>query len=83
MSGVSTVIAASILFPPIKNGIKSQSLSFCSPKEMRKKFPPSFHHSPYLDSEINFPPGTCRTISTLTMSQMVEILISYLVLIVN
>ena len=50
----------------------------------KKKFTPSFHPSPYLDFENNSPPpGASRTISTLKMSQMVEILISDLVLIVN
>ena len=44
---------------------------------MRKKFPPSFHPSPHLDFEINFPPGASGTISTLKMSQMVETLLSY------
>ena len=50
------IIAASILFPPTKNGIKSQlPPPFCSHREMRKKFSPSFHPSPHLDFEINFP----------------------------
>ena len=75
-------IAASILFPPTKNGITSQLPPlFVPPREMRKKFPPSFHPSPHLNFEINFPPGGSETISTLKMSQMVEIFISDLVLI--
>ena len=42
-------IAASILFPPNKNGIKSQlppPPPFCSPKEMRKKNSPLFPFFP-------------------------------------
>ena len=50
---------------------------------MRKKFPPLFHPFHHLDFEINSPPGASGTISTLKMSQMVEILISDLVPIVN
>ena len=77
-------IAASILPPPTKNGIKSQLPPFFIPhREMRKKFSPTFHPPPHLDFEINSPPGASRTISTLKMSQMVEILISNLVIIVN
>ena len=77
-------IAASILFPPTKNGIKSQLPPFLFPPEKwEKKLLPSFHASPHLDFEINFPPGASGTISTLKMSQMVEILTSNLVLIVN
>ena len=55
----------------------------CYTKMKKKKFTPSFHPFPYLDFENNSPPGASRTISTLKMSQMVEILISDLVLIVN
>ena len=78
---------ASILFLPTKNGIKSQlplpPPPFVPPEKLEKKLPPSFLPSPHLDFEINFPPGTFRTISTLKMSQMVQVLISDLVLIVN
>ena len=78
------IIVTSILFLPTTNGIKSQSPPlFVPPREMGKKFSPSFHPSPHLDFEINSPPGASGTISTLKMSQMVEILISDLVLIVN
>ena len=42
-------------------------------------FSPSFHPSFYLDFEVNFPPGASGHISTLKMSQMVEILLSDLV----
>ena len=56
--------------PPTKNEIKSQ-------------FPPTFYPCPHLDFEINFLPGASGTICTLKMSQMVDILISDLVLIVN
>ena len=52
-------------------------------REMRKKIPLSFHPSPHLDFEVDFLPGAFRTISTFKMSQIVEILISDLVLIVN
>ena len=78
-------IAASILFPPTKNGTKSQlpPLLPPPPREMRKKISHLFSSFPHLDFEINFPPGASRTIFTLKMSQMVEILISDLVLIVN
>ena len=61
-------IAASIL-PSLNEG-------------MRKNFP-LFSSSPHLDFEINFPPGTSATISALKMSQIVQILISDLVVIVN
>ena len=42
-----TAIVASILFPPTKNGIKSQLPPLFAPlREMRKKFPPSFDPPP-------------------------------------
>ena len=46
---------------------------------------PSFNPAPQLDFETNFHPGSSGNIciSTLKMSQVVEILISNLVLIVN
>ena len=74
--------------PPTNNGMKSllppPPPFFCFLQRNEKKnFSPSFHLSPHLDFEINFPPGASGTISTLTMSQMVETLISDLVLIVN
>ena len=50
---------------------------------MRKKNLPPLFILPHPDFEINFPPGASGTISTLKMSQMVEILISDLVLIIN
>ena len=50
---------------------------------MRKKVSPLFSSYPHQDIEINSPPGASGTISTLKMSEMVEILISDLVLIVN
>ena len=74
-------IAASILLPA-KNGIKFLPL-VVPPREMRKKSPPSFRPPPHLDFEINFLLAASGTISTLKISQMVEILISDLVLIVN
>ena len=78
------IIVASILFPTSKNETKSQLPPFfVRPREMRKKFSPSFYPFPHLDFEINFSPGAFGIISTLKMSQMVEILISDLVLIVN
>ena len=71
-------------FPPTKNGIESYLFPlFVPPREIRKKFPPSFHPSTYLDFEINFPSGASRAISTFKMSQMVEILILDLVLILD
>ena len=72
-------------FSPIENRIKSQlplSFGFLQRNE-KKNFPSSFHPSPHLDFEINFSPGSSETISTLKMSQVVEILISDLVFIVN
>ena len=50
---------------------------------MRKKFSRSFYPSRHLDFEVSFPPGASKYISTLKMSQMVEILLSDLVLIAN
>ena len=66
-----------------KKSILLSPLSFWSPQRNEKKIPPSFHPSPQLDLEINFPPGTSETISTLKMSQMAEIVIPDLVLIIN
>ena len=88
---VGTVdMAASILFPPTKNGIKSQLPPlppplFVLPPQRNEKnnFPPLFIPPPHLDFEVNFPPGASQHISTLKMSQMVELLLSDLVLIVN
>ena len=72
-------------FSPTKNGIQIQLFPpFCSPRRNGERIPPFFHPSPHLHFEIDFPsPGASGTISTLKMSQMVEILISDLVLIVN
>ena len=71
-------------FSPTKNGIKCQIPSlFVLPRKMKKIPPPSFRPSPHLDFEINFLPGSSGTISTLKMSQMLEILILHLVLNVN
>ena len=50
---------------------------------MTKKMFPLNSSFPHLDFEITFLPGASGTISTLKMSQMMEILISDLVLIVN
>ena len=73
-----------MLFLPTKTGTKSQwPPLFVHPREMRKKIFPLFSSYPHLDIEINFPPGASGTISTLKMSEMVEILISDLELIVN
>ena len=69
-------IAANILFPSTKSGIKSQLLL----EKWEKKSPPSCHPSHRLDFETNFPPGASGTISTLKMSQMMEILLSYYLL---
>ena len=76
------------LFTPPPSSLKmeekvSYPLLFVPSREMRKNFFSSFHPSPHLDFEINSPLGASRTISTLKMSQTVEILISHLVLIVN
>ena len=49
---------------------------------MTKKIPP-LPLPPHLDFQVNFPPGASGHISTLKMSQMVEILLSDLVIIVN
>ena len=77
-------IAASILPPPLtKNGVKSQLPPFLPPPQRNEKKIPPFSPFPHLDFEINSPPGASRIISTLKMSQMVEILILDLVLIVN
>ena len=73
-------IAASVFFPPLKWNKKSVAC----PRGMRKKIPShSFHPTLHQDFEINFLTGTSETIPTLKMSQMVEILISDLVLIAN
>ena len=72
---LSMPIAASILFPPAKNGIKVSCPPSCSPqRNEKKKIPPSFHPAPpHLDFEVNFPSSASGHISTLKMSQMVEI----------
>ena len=67
-------------FSPTKNGIKIQ---LPPPENEKKNFSPLFSSYLYQDFEINFLPGASGTISTLRMSQMVEILISDLVLIAN
>ena len=75
-------MAASIL-PPTKNGMKVSCLPLFAPQRNEKKNLPPLFILPHPDFEINFPPGASGTISTLKMSQMVEILISDLVLIIN
>ena len=78
-------IVASIFFPPLKNGIKSQLRPFLFPPEKwkkKKKSSPLFSSFSHLDFEINSSPGASGTISALKMSQMVEILIQYLHIII-
>ena len=70
-------------FSPTKNGMEIQLPPFLSSQRNEKKILPSFHPSPHLHFEINFSAGASATISVLKMTQMVEILISDLVLIVN
>ena len=72
----------SILFPPLKMEQKVSCPPFFPHREMTKNSS-LFSSPPHLDFEANFPPGASGTISTLKMSQMVEILLSDLVLIVN
>ena len=88
-SGQHTPPTLPLPHPLLKWNKKSVAPPYCSLQRNEKKIPPPpphpplFSSFPHLDFEINFPPGASGTTSTFKMSQMVEILISHLLLIVK